>query len=258
MSNRFGKWAVGAIAAVAAVGAASTARADDEHLGGLEHRPKESPQRFQLEIRVGLYQPRIDSDPNLSGSPYSAAFGDSARIEIGGELDWQVLRIPYLGSLGPGFGIGYTSMNGSTTFISGKYAGQPSGEDTTLSILPMYAVAVLRVDTFDRNLHIPVVPYAKAGAGFALWTAGTTGGVSTGPNGVTGRGHTFGTHFALGVDLDLNMFDPHAARELDNFSGINHTYLFAEYMFAELTGLGQTHALYVGSRTPVFGLSFDF
>jgi hypothetical protein len=54
------------------------------------------------------------------------------------------------------------------------------------------------------------------------------------------------------------MFDPHAARELDNFSGINHTYLFAEYMFAELTGLGQTHALYVGSRTPVFGLSFDF
>ena len=49
-----------------------------------------------------MYNARVDSDPTLKGAPYQKAFGDSPRLELGAEMDWQVLRIPYLGTLGPG------------------------------------------------------------------------------------------------------------------------------------------------------------
>ena len=122
----------------------------------------------------------------------------------------------------------------------------------------MYVVAVLRADVFLRELRFPIVPYAKAGIGYALWVASNSGGVSQGVNGLSGRGHTFGTNFTIGAAFALDALDPHAARELDESTGINHTYLFAEYMMLDLNGLGQSSALYVGTRSPEFGLAFEF
>jgi hypothetical protein len=243
------------VVALASMASSRAARADDSLVIGTRPHDLSSPQHFAFELRGALYQPRVDSAPGLNGAPYTKTFGDSPQLELAAELDWQALRIPYLGTLGPGLSAGLLSVSAKATRVDN---GQPSGEDTGLTIYPFYGVAVLRVDVFERELHVPLVPYIKGGLGVALWRASNSLGTSTNSNGVVGKGTTWGTQFALGIALQLNVFDPHAARELDNSTGVNNTYLFAEYMDSELTGLSQKNALYVGTRSPVFGLAFEF
>jgi hypothetical protein len=242
--------------ALATLAVPLTARADDES-GVLDsrHRKFESPQRWALEFRFAPYRPRIDDAPELNGAtPYASTFGTMPRLEIAIELDWQALRIPHVGTLGPGLSAGYTSMGDKARLKSNP--SQSSAEDTTIEIYPMYGVLVFRADAIQRDLHIPLVPYAKGGLGLAFWRASNSLGTSSADN-VSGKGHTVGAQFAIGLALHLNDFDGGAARNLDNSVGINHTYAFFELMSAQLTGLGQTHALFVGTNTWVTGLAFE-
>jgi hypothetical protein len=117
---------------------------------------------------------------------------------------------------------------------------------------------VLRADVLWREAHIPLEPYAKLGLGLAFWRASNTLGTSN-FDGVSGTGHTLGTEIALGVGLNLNVFDEYAARNFDESMGVNNTYLFAEWTRSDLTGLGvQSSALRVGGTYWTFGLSFEF
>jgi hypothetical protein len=236
---------------------AADARADQSEM--LEQRGEQrgrSAQNFEVEVRAALYQPQVDSDPTLSGTPYKDSFGSTPRLELAMEFDWQALRIPHFGSLGPGVSLGYTKMSGIAPRVD---KGLPPSEETsTLEIMPLYAVAVLRIDVLMRDLHVPLVPYAKAGLGEALWRASNTAGTAHSPAGVVGEGHTFGTQFALGLQFGLGVLDPHASQQLDESTGINNTYIFGELMLSELTGIGQEHALYVGTNTLAFGLAFEF
>jgi hypothetical protein len=236
--------------------AASSARADDES-GVLDsrHHRYESPQRFALEFRFAPYKPRIDDAPELGGkTPYGDTFGSMPRLELAVEFDWQMLRIPHVGTIGPGISAGYTSMGDKARLKADPT--QASAEDTTLEIYPMYAVVVFRADAVVKDLHIPLVPYGKAGAGLAFWRASNSLGTSSADN-VSGKGHTVGAQFAAGIALHLNDFDKAASVNLDNSVGINHTYFFFELMSAQLTGLGQNHALFVGTNTWVMGLAFE-
>jgi hypothetical protein len=224
------------------------------------HHSYESPQHFAFELRVAPYRPQIDEDPGLNSAPYQTVFGDAYRVELAAEMDWQVLRIPHVGTIGPGLSAGITQMTARA-----KRAGtqDDSGENTSLSIYPMYAVAVLRVDFFQRELRIPLVPYVKGGVGLAFWRASNDAGTSeikdaAGNATSRGLGHTWGTHFAVGVALHLNAFDPTSARNLDETTGINNTYLFGEYMMSDLKGIGQQNVLFVGTRTFLGGLAFEF
>jgi hypothetical protein len=261
------KIALGSALGAALLFGPSVARADDES-GVLDsrHHRYESPQHFALEFRFGAYKPRIDDAPELGGkTPYADTFANtpggspSATLLLQAEFDWQVLRIPHFGTLGPGVGVGYTSNSTNARLKSDPT--QRAAEQTSLDIFPMYAVAVLRVDVLARELRIPIVPYAKGGLGFAFWRASNTLGTSHAANSVgddvSGKGHTWGTHLALGLALHLNEFDNGAAVNLDNSIGINHTYAFFELMAAELTGLGQSSALFVGTRSWVVGLAFE-
>ncbi|MGH7327878.1 MAG: MXAN_2562 family outer membrane beta-barrel protein, partial [Polyangiaceae bacterium] len=209
------------------------------------------------------YLPNIDSDPALHGrqvwhdvfgNPYQSVFGTTQRMLVAAEFDWQVLKIPHFGNFGPGVSLGYTSMSAPATRVDN---GLPSAENTSLDVYPMYLVAVMRFDLLDRDLKIPLVPYAKAGMGLAFWRASNDVGTSSAA-GTEGEGHTFGYHVAGGVSLDLNAFDRLAARGFDESMGVNHTYIYGEYMFMALNGIGQTDALRVGTATWVVGLSFDF
>ncbi len=241
---------------VSAIALPLTARADDESgVLNSRHRRFASPQNFALEFRFAPYKPRIDEAPELTGSPYTRTFGSMPRLEIAIEFDWQALRIPHFGTFGPGLSAGYTSMGDKARLKANP--SQSSGEDTTLEIYPLYGVAVLRADVVMRELHIPLVPYAKAGVGMAFWRASTTGGTAQATDGVSGKGHTVGAQFAVGIGLHLNAFDKAASVNLDNSVGINNTYAFFELMSAQLTGLGQTHALFVGTNTWVTGLAFE-
>ena len=250
-----------AIAAIALVGAARDAKAQDRGGAiGSAHRTFESPQHFAFEFRFSPFRPDIDSDPALHGqAPYSQIFGDSKRILIGAELDWQALRIPHLGTFGPGLGIGYTSMSAAAPLRKPPPppASPLSGEQTTLDIFPFYAVAVLRADVLAREASIPIVPYAKAGLGYALWRASNDNGTSSHDN-VAGKGHSYSTLVALGLSLDLNAFDAHAAKDFDNEMGINHTYLFFEYYSSDFTILGPASQLRVGTTSWATGLALEF
>jgi hypothetical protein len=239
-----------------------------------KHHTYESPQYFAVELRVGPYYPEIDSDPALHGTaatgcststagPAATVFGTSNRAMVSAEFDWQALRIPHLGTLGPGASIGYTYLSGQASFQSPHVtsAGSTctSGESTSLTIIPMYVVGVLRADVLWRELRIPLVPYVKAGVGYALWRASNDLGTSN-ANGVSGEGHTWGTQLAVGIAFNLNILDEYAAKNFDEQLGVNNTYAFAEYMWSNYRGLGlQSDPLRVGDLgTWVAGLAWEF
>jgi hypothetical protein len=254
------------ITSAAALASSRDARAADESM--LFQKPErrfESPQYFALELRIGPYIPNIDSDPALHGTnpwhqtfgdPYQSIFGTSQRALVAAELDFQAVHFPHLGSLGVGISGGLTSMSAPA-----RRADNPSeyltGETTNLDVYPFYAVAVFRLDFLNKDFQIPLVPYAKAGLGVALWRSSTDIGTSS-ANGVQGEGHTFGYHLAFGIGLDLNAFDRTAAHGFDESLGVNHTYIYGEWMDMALNGIGQSNALRVGSSTWVTGLALEF
>ncbi|MDB4998838.1 MAG: hypothetical protein JWM74_6270 [Myxococcaceae bacterium] len=238
--------------------ARSAAAQDRSELLQSRRRTYESSQNFAFELRFAPYTPQIDDDPKLGGArPYEKSFGTAPRLELAAEFDWQMVNIPWVGSLGPGISIGTTSMTRPAT----KLDGTPSASEQSLDIYPMYLVAVLRADVFMRKMRIPLVPYAKLGLGYALWRAYTTGGTSEAPNGsgtIAGKGSTYGAHAALGLAFQMNSLDPGAGRAFDESLGVNNTYLYAEWMLSSLSNFGSASALRVGTSTWVAGLAFEF
>jgi hypothetical protein len=261
--------AIGLAAAFASLACASSAAAQDRErdapIGGTGRSKFESPQNFAAEVRVGLFNPAIDSDPAFNNcrasasvptcAPYKKIFGTAPRLLVSAELDWQAFRIPWLGTIGPGIGVGYASISDPAPLANGS---GPSGEQTTLQIIPFDLVAVLRADVLYRSLRIPLVPYVKAGLGYALWRASNDLGTSH-AQGVAGTGASLGTHVAVGLALSLNPFDEYAARGFDDALGVNSTYIFGEWTREDLDGLGlQSDPLRVGGTSWTFGLTFEF
>jgi len=216
--------------------------------------PYRSQQNFALEIRFSPYRPQIDDDPNLNGAtPYAKNFGTVPRFHFGLELDWQTLRIPYLGTIGPGIGVGRVGAGRDVKTVSGR----DSADQTNITIYPLYLVAVLRADYLFHNLGFPLVPYAKAGLGAGIWRATDAAGTSSNQN-VSGKGTSWGTNVAIGISFALDAIDPGASRNMDNATGINATYLYLEGYWLSLNGIGQSNALRVGSNSWTTGLAFEF
>ncbi len=231
-------------------GAPPEAQAVELGTPATEH-PFRTAQNFALEIRFSPYYAQVDDDPNLNGQkPLEKNFGTVPRFFFAIEVDWQTLRIPHLGTIGPGFGVGRVGMSRDVQTVSGRQ----SADETQLTIYP---VAVLRADVFWRELGIPFVPYAKAGLGVGIWRASDAVGTSTTDN-VSGKGTSFGTNVAFGVALALDALDLGASRNMDNATGINNTYLFLEGYWLTLDGIAQKNALHVGSNTWSAGLTFEF
>jgi hypothetical protein len=229
-----------------------------------KHRTYESPQNFAIEVRLAPFQPDVDSNPALHGAtPFLDTFGPGPNVMGGIEFDWQAFRIPHVGTIGPGLGVGYAKMSGLAQFQSPHTlptggTTTTSGETTSLELFPLYAVAVLRVDVLWREVRIPLVPYAKAGIGYSIWRASNTLGTSS-FDGNSGVGGSLGTQLAVGLALNLNVFDEYSAKNFDDAMGVNNTYLFAEYTRADLDGLGvQSNPMRVGGQSWTFGLAFEF
>jgi hypothetical protein len=227
-------------------------------------RSEGSPQNFAFELRFGPYSPEVDETPGSSGA-YKTFFGDSAQFYFGMEFDYLPFRIPFVGVIGAGFGWGYT-----TTSANAKLAADTSkdaGEETSLTIMPMHLSLVLRADELMRRTSVPIVPYAKFGYGLGWWRASDGNGTSVRTDPVTGAkltgdadtglGTTSGIHLALGGMLALNFLDPRAIARLDESTGVNHIYVFGEWMNARLTGLGSRPQMHVGTSTVIVGLAMD-
>ncbi len=220
--------------------------------GGLDERRFESPQSAALELRFGRYRPRVDE--GVTGAPFATSFGDSARYIIGLEADWQALRIAKFGSFGPGFGWGYTKFTADALLADGS--GR-SAQKTTLEIMPMYLVGVLRVDFLAQQTPVPLAAYAKLGLGYALWWSGDGSDTSTDDNGVKGRDASYGLHYAIGGMFLLDSLDRTSAVELDVTSGVNNTYFFVEWTVSQLDGFGSGNHMDVGSNSWTLGLAME-
>jgi hypothetical protein len=258
------------VAVLAALSVASPALAQDRErdapidapVGGRQRHVYESPQNFAAELRFGLWNPAIDSDPALHGSPFKEAFGTAPRLLVSAEFDWQAFRIPHLGTIGPGIGAGYASISRPAQLANCDQTVRSceSGETTTLQVIPFDLVAVFRADVLYRSFRVPLVPYVKAGLAYAIWRASNSLGTSRSKSGgVLGVGSSLGTHVAVGLALNLNQFDEYAARGFDESLGVNGTYVFGEWTREDLTGLGIQHdPMRVGGMSWTFGLAIEF
>jgi hypothetical protein len=251
-----------------------------EHVARIDdsYRP-----HFALEVRFAPYYPQVDDAPGLAkravpgGSapvgPFEQVFGSGPQFYFGLEFDWQALRIPWVGSVGPGFGIGYTNRTAQALINAPGHGtggchrgvdGCHSAEDTSLMIVPMQWLVVFRFDGPMRKLRVPVVPYVKAGVGMGLWEASSDAdkSYSSPPGrpaevGFASSGVTWGYHLAIGGMLLLNWLDPGSVARARAGGDAANFYLFGEWMDAGLRGLGSQNQLWVGTSTGVVGLAVD-
>lgn len=237
---------------LALLGLASPALAQDEPTETLASGPRDrSPQYAALELRFGRYVPNVDD--NVDGTPFNDFFGDGNRYLFGFEVDWQALRVPHLGSLGLGLGWGYTRMGGKNRLPEGAPPAEVS-QSSTLNIMPMYLVAVLRADVLMRRTGVPLVPYAKAGFGYALWWVNDGLGVARSNDGIKGSDASYGPQWSLGGMLLLDGLDASAAKTLDTEIGVNNTYLFGEWYNSSLGG---DTRMEVGTSTWMVGFAIE-
>jgi hypothetical protein len=218
----------------------------------------DSPQHFAFELRFGPYVPDIDDD--FGGlppeqRPFRRTFGKGKGFHFGAEFDWQAVRIPYVGTFGPGVGLSRVNRSAKAFVLN---SDERSSEKTTLSITPAYLVGVLRLDYLMRRYGVPLVPYGKAGLGAALWSSSIASGVVTRDE-VEGRGRSFGTHFAAGAAFLLDVIDRQTAQVADRSIGLNNSYAYIEYMRNDLGDLFDSkQQLRVGTSTWVAGLALEF
>jgi hypothetical protein len=255
MSARFTAALLAAGAALGSSLASPSARAQGvDDFGGYGHergRQSESKQEAAFELRFGRYVPEVDDQ--LSSRPFHDVFGTSNRYLLGAEIDWQLFRVPHLGSLGPGVGWGLTKFAAPARFSNGSGV---SSADTRLWIMPAYLVGVLRADVFPRDLKIPLVPYAKLGLGYALWWS-SDGNRSATADGKKGKGASYGLTYALGAMFLLDVLAPDDAVTADGLTGINNSYIFAEWFRPQLDGFGSDKVLDVGSSSWLFGIAIE-
>jgi hypothetical protein len=226
--------------------------------GGSELRGQyQSPQNAAFELRFGPYKPEVDSE-FAGATPFADTFGNDTRYLIGFEVDWQALRVPMFGTFGPGLGWGYTKFSADALLADGS--GNRSAQKTTLTLMPMYLVGVLRVDVLARETPVPLVPYVKAGLGYALWWVGSGDerayyeDPSSGDR-IKGKGASYGFQYAIGGMLLLDSFDRSSAVSMDEMTGVNNTYFFLEWYRSMLGTSGDQMA--VGTNTWMLGLALE-
>ena len=179
----------------------------------------ESPMWWAFEFKLGPYTPDYDA--------FKDTFNDDRGWLLGVELDALPLKIPYVGQAGVGLGWGWSSYKAKAL----TQDGTRSGETTKLVLYPMSLLAVLRVDALARHTVVPLAFAGKLGADFVRWTTETGGSNDAG-------GLNKGFRWGLSAALELDFFDPKAARSLDEEYGVNHTYLMFELFESKTDSTG--------------------
>ena len=222
-----------------------------------------SPREFAIEARFGLYRPNVDSAfGGTDTKPQAFIFGNKRRPMWQLEFDWEFLQ--EFGTLAVGGVIGYYKENAQACkLVDLQQTGKcvRSGDNTSLRLIPLAVLLVYRLDEAAQRWKIPLVPYAKIGLNYTLWTVNDGGGnipAYSGPGGGHGQGGTMGWQAAVGVSLLLDILDPSAARGFDADTGVNHTYAFFEFDHVDGSGLYRKDALRVGDDTWFAGLMFEF
>ncbi|MCA9562549.1 MAG: hypothetical protein KC561_03625 [Myxococcales bacterium] len=216
----------------------------------------ETPISGQLGFKFGSYLPEVDEQFSGGTGPYQTIFGS------GGSLYFEASYLHYLyrgvGALGIGFGVGYMGNSGK-----GRLAdGTESIDETRFRMVPLRLFVGYRFDFLARQFGIPLVPYVDAGIDYHIWWVKSEGGVSTYLDNDgeidRGAGGVFGWHTALGLQFLLDSLADQMSRSLDANTGINNSYLFAEFLLADVDDFGSDESIRLGDSAFLFGLAFEF
>jgi hypothetical protein len=245
--------------------------------GEVPRKSYESSQWFAFELKFSPYSPMIDSSSGLNGhTPFADLFTSQtdhhrpdARLLTQVEFDVQFLHKH--GSLGVGVTAGYarrTSHSFQFDDLSGKVSCTVpncirSGDQTALNVMPFSLLAVYRWDWLALRYHVPLVPYFKIGLAYYIWWIENGSGATASFTNAAGKkedgyGGTWGWVLNPGLSFLLDVIDPSAARTIDAELGINHTYVFVELHYADVSGFGQPNRLTLSDTTFNTGLAFEF
>jgi hypothetical protein len=231
----------------------------------------ESPRNMMLELKLGSFYPYVDRPLSQLGEcdiargtcPYQSVLGGAmllVELEIERQL-WQKY-----GSAALGASIGYAEKYGRAI----TDAGNATSEPTALRVLPMRLLATYRFDYAAIKWGVPLVPYVKGGFQLVHWWATKGAQTEIASNGATGAGWSYGLVATGGLAFQLDVLDRRLARDFDTGMGVNHTYLFAEFNYAEVDNFGQktrdasgtptayNAALDLSARYFMFGLAFEY
>ncbi len=270
MKKRSLAWCLGLAALAAAPAASSQTLTLGEDTG---RDPYETPQNFSLELRFSPWQPDVDSEFGGRAHPFRDYFGgtdENGQLRVtdhllgGLQFDWQALRVASIFSLGLGVSASYSNFAANAPITA---SGQRSGQESTLHVVPMAALAVLRFDLLARRTVVPLVFYGKAGVAVTHWwidagddyarrnAASPAAPDNTADFGRSARGFSYGWQVAAGAMLRLDFLEPRVQRSWDMEMGVNHSYVFAEYT---MVSDWQRPQLHLGSKHWTFGVAFEF
>jgi hypothetical protein len=237
-----------ALAAVAAVALAAPAQA------------KESGRWGTFQLRYTSFRPNVDDEFAGAAQPWADAFGKGRRPMVRLDVSKTILSRAF-GSFDVGVGVGFFQARGHALVAEGPSAGQPSADRTTLRIIPTSLTLTYRFDVLAERWSIPIAPYAKASLERYNWWITRGSGGTAEFAGDSGRGATNGYGFGAGVAFLLDVIDRGLARDMDNDTGINHSYLFAEVSRTTVDDFGSSRSLDLSSDNGLlysFGLLFVF
>jgi hypothetical protein len=188
----------------------------------------DSPMWFAVELKTGPYVP---------GTTDAAkdTFKHDKGWLLSVELDVTLWEIPKIGQLNLGGGFGWADYSGKALAVPG---GGSTSEGTSLTLYPLSALAVLRVDSLARYTVVPLTFAGKLGSDFVVWKA--VKGAETNAHGVN-----IGLRWAVQAAFELDFFEPQTARRMDEDFGINHTFLLFEY-FQSVTQSTGDHTFQIG------------
>jgi len=195
----------------------------------------ESPQWFAFEFKVGPYRPG-------KGDPFANIFKSDRGWMLSIELDATIYHVPYVGQLNVAGGWGLGNYDGKA-LLEGSNPPIASGETTELTLYPLTALGVLRIDSLARYTVVPLTFAGKLGYEWVRWKAETGGSTDA-------KGFNKGLRWGAQAAFELDVLEMSSARRLDDDYGINHTYLLFEYYESDTKG--------TGDRTFQFGLGIQF
>ncbi|MCP3097739.1 MXAN_2562 family outer membrane beta-barrel protein [Myxococcus sp. K15C18031901] len=237
--------------ALVCASAALPAWAQEEQAVVVPEGPIESPRSGAIVVRAGGYKPEIDKEKALNGAtPYKDTFGESSLLVI--ELEMQRFFYQGIGTAGVGLSAGYGEKYAAAKLAGGGNAA----EKTALKLVPLQLNGFYKFDYAAFEWGIPLVPYGKLGLVYTPWWV-TKGDSTNTAQGIKGSGGKWGWAATAGVSFLLDVLQPRFARDFDSDLGVNHSYLFAEYSYADVDNFG-AGGLDLSSRRWMFGLTLDY
>ena len=146
-----------------------------------------------------------------------------------------------MGKLGFGLGVGFHTVAG---------VALKDGQVGAVSLLPIDVGITYRLDFSDRQFLVPFTGICRS------WTFAKQILQKDGQKVAETSVDRFdGVEYTAGIELNLGTFDWYSARTLDRNTGINGTYVLAEYAKVSALSLGQPDLSREEWR---LGLRFEF